>query len=286
MNKTGKIIISVVGFLVLAAGIVAGTYLVQKNQDIREKAAPSTNLSFFPSVVTKSAGQTFDLTINADTGENKLTGIDVEIAYDPNVIELVSVTPTSSIVSLSTVIKDGTPNNTTGLARFAVFTVMKTDAVSGNLDIINISGKVKAGAANGQYPITFTQTTTMAAVDEGLSVVVNTTPANVTVSSTGSSGATATATSTATRTPSPTPTTAGGVGGAQITLPTATATTKSATAAATATTKATVTSSSATAKPAAATTPPDLPVTGVSLPFVGGIVLGMGAIIASLFLAF
>lgn len=284
MSKTTKIIISILGFLVLAAGIVAGTYLVQKNQDIREKAAPSTSLSFFPTVVTKNPGQTFSLTINADTGSNQITGIDIEISYDPSAIQLTQMKGTTAIASLSSIIKNGEINNTTGKARFVAYTAVKTAAVTGNIDILDISGNILAGAANGQYPITFTATTTVSAVDEGQNVIINSTPATVTVTTgtTGggatatatATGASATATATATTKPTATATTAGGVGGANLNLPTASPTIKP---------TATSTSASATTSP---TTPPDLPVTGVSMPFIAGSVLGMGAIIMSIFLAF
>jgi len=148
MSKVKKIVIGTLGFLVLAAGIVAGTYLVSKNQDIREKAAPSTSLSFFPTVVTKNPGQTFNLTINADTGENKITGIDIEISYDPAAIQLTQMKGTASIAPLSSIIKNGEINNTTGKARFVSYTAVKTDAISGNLDILDISGNILSSASN------------------------------------------------------------------------------------------------------------------------------------------
>lgn len=290
MNKTTKIIISVIGFLVLAAGIFAGTYLVQRNQDIREKAAPSTSLSFFPTVVTKNPGQTFDLTINADTGLNKITGIDIEISYDSSAIQLTQMKGTAAIAPLSAVIKNGVVDNTAGKARFVAYTAVKTDAISGNLDILNITGNILSGASSGQFPITFTATTTVSAIDEGQNVIINSTPATVTVT-TGSISTNAT--TTATSSPTATATirsaiststsratataTAKGIGGANLNLATATPTP---------TQKPTTTVTPKPTSTQSATTPPDLPVTGVSLPFLGSAVLGIGAIVLSLFLAF
>jgi len=296
MQQKTKIVLSIIGIVVLAVGIVAGTYLVRESQDIREKAAPSTTLSFFPTVVTKNPGQTFSLTINADTGSNKITGIDIEISYDPSAIQLTQMKGTTSIAPLSSIIKNGVIDNTAGKARFVAYTAVKTDAISGSLDILDVSGNILSGVASGQFPITFTATTTVSAVDEGQNVVISSTPATITVS-TGSVSATATATATATSaaatatatstsratatatatsraTATATATSAGGVGGSN--LKTATPTTKP-------TTNPTAT---ATTAGASATTPPDLPVTGVSLPFLGSAVLGIGAIILSLFLAF
>lgn len=274
--KSKKFLVSALIFIVLAVGIVAGVYLVQSNQDIREKAAPATNLSFFPSSQTKSPGQTINLTINADTGENLITGIDIEVSFDPSVIQLTSMTPMSAISPLSTVIKNGVIDNTAGTARYAAFTIDRNGAVSGNLDVISLTGTIVNGAPDGTSTVDFTSLTTISAVDEGVNVIVNETPATITVSAAGigGSGATATPTSVATAvaTASPSPTPVGGVGGAGVTLPTATPTR-------------TPTPRPATAAPAT-TLPPDVPETGVSLPFMASLVLGLGAIIFSLALAF
>lgn len=289
MKKITKIIISILAFLVLAAGIIAGTYLVQKNQDIREKAAPSTSLSFYPAVATKSPSQTFNFVINADTGSNKITGIDIEVSYDPSAIQLTQMAATGSISPLSSIIKNGVIDNTAGKARFVAYTAVKTDAITGNLDILNINGSVTSNASVGQYPISFTATTTVSAVDEGQNVIINSQPAIVTVTTASGGGATATAmpTSSATATAKPTATaTTAGIGGAQIVLPTATSTVKAtATATPKATSTSTPTSSSAATATSSATLPP-VPVTGVSLPFVGGVVVGLGAIMMSIFLVF
>ena len=270
MTKTIKIIISSLGFLVLIAGIVAGVYLVQKNQDIREKAAPATNLTFSPSTTTKNPGQTINLTINADTGENKITGIDIEVSFNPAVIQLTQMIPTSAISNLSTVIKNGEINNTTGKARFAAFTVTKTQAVSGNISLITLTGTVVNNAVSGNYPITFTETTTISAADEGQNVIVNKSVASIIISSGGNATIQPTATATAASTKTPTAKPTSGTGGSNVTLPTKTPT-------------ATPTALNSTSQ---ATIPPDLPVTGISFPLIGSVSLGLITIIASLFLAF
>ncbi len=283
-KKTIGIILGIIGFVVLAGGIFAGVFLVSKNQDIREKAAPATTLSLFPATQNKAVGESFALTVNANSGENKITGIDIEVTFNPAVVQMNQMSATSAISKLSTVIKNGEINNTTGKARFVAFTASKDNAVSGSLDIITLSGTIISSAAQGASQLTFSQSSTVAATDEGVNVIINSIPATITVvSSNGNSNVvsptatataipTATATSTTasrTSTPTATPTLApGGIGGG--TSPTATATTKPTT--------------TATAKSVATSVP--VPVTGVSLPFVGGVTLGVGAILLSLFLAF
>lgn len=271
-SKVTKIILSILGFLVLGAGIIAGVYLVSKNQDIREKAAPATTLSLFPSSQEKSGGQTFNLTIKANSGENKITGIDIEVKFNPAVIQMTQMSATSAISNLSTVIKNGEINNITGKARFVAFTASKDNAISGSLDIITLSGTIVSGAPVGNAQITFSDSSTVAAADEGVNVIITTAPANISVSSfDGSNVVSPTPTSVATsasRTATPTQAATlapGGVGGGNVTQPTATAT--------------------ATTTPQA-TVPADVPVTGVSLPLIGSLSLGIVALVFSLFLAF
>lgn len=280
MSKKTKIIISILGFLVLIAGIAAGVYLVQKNQDIREKAAPATTLSLSPSTINKNPGQTINLTINANTNENKITGIDIEVSFDSSVIQLNQMSATSSISNLSTIIKNGEINNTTGKARFAAFTVTKSQAISGNISLISLTGTIVNNAISGNYPITFTENTTLAAADEGQNVLINKSSASVIVSSggggtqqptaTATATSTAKATATATSTPIQSGSTSGGTGGSNVTVPTTTPTPIQ----------------SGPKQAAVQTSTPDLPVTGVSLPFMAGVSLGVIGIVTSLFLAF
>lgn len=275
VNKTKKVILSVLAFLVLAGGIVAGVFLVQRNQDIREKAAPATSLSFIPSSVTKNPGQTVNLTVNADTGENKITGIDIEVSFDPDVIQLSEMSALPGISPLTAnIIKNGVIDNTAGTARYAAFTINRDAAIFGNLDMLSLVGTITNSAVSGSSEVSFTTLTTISAVDEGVNVIVNKSSATINVSSgTGGGGSTATPTSAGTAVPTATPTTAGGVGGAGVgatATPVRTATPRP--------------STTATSAPAV-TLPPDVPVTGVSLPLLGTVTLGIGALIFSLFLA-
>ena len=283
MNKTKKVIFSVLGFLVLIAGIFAGVFLVQKNQDIREKAAPATTLSFKPGEVTKNPGQTFEFIVNADTGENAVTAVDIELSFDPAVVQLTQMSGLPAISGFTT-IRNGVIDNTAGKARYAATVLDPTAAVQGNLDIVTFTGTVLSTAVTGSSLITFSQMTTVAALNEGVDVAINRSPATLNVSSGTGTGetatptamatATATATSAAgipTATPTVTPTATGGVGGAGV-IPTPTPI------------RTATPTSIATVRPAA-TLPPDVPVTGVSLPLIGSLALGFGALIFTLFLA-
>lgn len=269
MIKKKNSLFALIAFVVLTAGIIAGVLLLRSNQDIREKAAPSTSLSFIPSSTTKNPGQEINFTINADTGTNMVTGIDIEIIFDPNTIQLTQMSATSAIANLTGIIKNGVIDNINGKARFAAYTADKTQAISGDIDILSITGTVLSTSVNGDYPISFSATTTVAAVSEGTNVIISSVPAVVTVSS-GSISATATATATSVATATATSvaddTDDDDTGGADITLSTATPTSKPTS--------------------VTATLPDDIPVTGISFPLIGGVTLGFAALVFSLFLAF
>ncbi len=255
-----KFIFSIITIIILGGGILAGTYLVSQNQDIREKAAPATSLSLEPSTQGKNPGQTFNLIVNADTGENKITGVDVDLTFNPEVMQITQMVAMPAISNLSSIIKNGEIDNTAGRARFATYTANKDQAVSGNLNMISVTGTILTNAVGGSYQISFSDVTTLAAADEGVNVVINKSPATVVVSGGVVDD------------PTPTPTD-GGIGGGDIKLPTSTPTP---TTRATATTRPTV----------APTVPSDLPVTGVSFPLIGSLGLGVAALVFSLFLAF
>ena len=61
------IVIGAIIFTILLAGIVAGVYLVQQQQELREKAAPATTISFLPQTKTAEVGETVKLSVNIDT---------------------------------------------------------------------------------------------------------------------------------------------------------------------------------------------------------------------------
>lgn len=254
MNK--KVVLYIISTLVLIAGIVVGVILVQQNQDIREKAAPATSVFISPANQSKNPGNTFTFSVNMDTGVNQITGVDIRLNYDPNLVEVTSIQKGSGISALDSQITN-TFSNTTGKISYAIFTVNKTNAVTGSvISILTVNGNIKNTAGNASF--SFDPATTISGINEGQNVIINSTPGNIIISSArGTATPTATATATATS------------------RTTATAT---ATSTATSTTKATNTSVTVTPTPA------PIPVTGISIPTYFGIGLGFIAIFGSLLL--
>jgi len=252
-----KLTFSIFGLLLLVAGLISGTILVRKNQDIREKAAPASSLSIFPISQNKFPGQSINLSVKLNTGENQVTGIDIQLIFDPSAIQLSQISATSAIVSFRNVIKNEI-NNSGGTARFAAFTLDKLEAISGDLDILNISGSILNSATSGSYQISFDSITSVSAVDEGQNVLISMVPGTIDVSG----GIVPTNSPTFTPTPTNTFT--------STTIPTATPTISL---------NSTLTSE--------ATIPPNLPVSGISFPtivsFVFGSLLVLGSVLLLIF---
>ncbi len=197
---TKKTIISIVVFIVLALGIVAGTILISRNQDIREKAAPLTSLSFSPTSKNVSKGQSFSTFSHINSGTNKVTGIDIEIIYDPQIIQIIQIQPTGQLSNFSSVVKNEIDNNT-GKAKYIAFTVDKSLGITGNFNILNITAKVLNTAPVGTYQISYGSETKIAAVGESQNVLLNKSATTINVNLSA-----VTATPTIIATPKPTPT--------------------------------------------------------------------------------
>ena len=251
MNKK-RIIFSIFGVLVLVGGLTAGLILMQRNQDIREKAAPASSLSILPSSQIKNPGQSVNFSVKIDTGANNVTGVDIQIKFNPSAIQITQIQPTSALSSFTNVIKNQI-DNTAGKAYFAAFTLDSSRALNGNFDILNISGTIPNSAADGSYQIGFDPATLASATNEGVNVIIAMTPGSVNVAASGGSTPTPTPVSTPTPIGTATPTAA----------PTKTAT------------------PAATSQPEL---PDDLPVSGVSFPFILTVGLSTFMILGSLFL--
>lgn len=191
-----KSIIGFIGFVVLFAGIIAGTYLVQQNQDFREKAAPATVVYVSPANQTKDVGSTFYLAVNMDTASNQVTGIDIRLKFNPSLIEITSIQKGSGATVLTTEINN-TVDNVNGKISYAVFTVDKTKAISGSgIELLQVNGKIKQGAT-GTATVSFDAGTVISSVNEGQNVIINSTSGNIIVASVLGALPSATATSTA-----------------------------------------------------------------------------------------
>lgn len=223
-----KIIYGIAALLILTIGLVAGLFLIKKNQDIREKAAPASTLSIIPASQSKNPGNSFTLNVVANTGENRVTGLDLIINYDNTAVEVTSIAKGSGISAFTNVIKNQVDNNA-GKITYTAFTLESPSAVTGSgVELLVISGKVLNSASQGSYNFTFDQQTALSGSNEGQNVLTGTVKGVITVNAVAinnptanptvtpivtstptSSGSTQKSNSTATSTAKPTPTATG-----------------------------------------------------------------------------
>jgi hypothetical protein len=151
-----KIILSLLTAILAVGGIMAGVALVKQKQKLEKEAAASTNLSFSPSPLNAVRGQSFTVSSKMDTGTNSVTGIDIDIFYNPAVLHISQVQPTSAISNFTQTVPNKIfINNNLGEARYVAFTVDSTLGVTGNVNILTITGSVLSTAAPGSYQITY-----------------------------------------------------------------------------------------------------------------------------------
>lgn len=300
--KKSKVVLIVLGVLVLTGGLVAGILLVQQNENIARRAAPATTMYINPSTQSKTPGSTFTYSVKIDTGPNAVTGVDIRMDFDPDALQITSLSLGGGAANLSQTIAN-TYDNNTGKIQFAVFTLNSSQALTGTgVEVLKVNGLVKQTAPAGSYQISFDPATAASASQEGQNVITGKTNATLTVAS-GTAGPTATATAaptgnaTPTRTPTRTPTATG------VRTPTATGVrtpTSTANATATATPTRTPTRTpTATATTAGATNTPTatvynpaptqtaipLPETGTDWPTMAAIGFGLFIVLASIALA-
>jgi hypothetical protein len=262
-----KIVWIVLGSLVLIGGLVAGIFLVSRNQNIREKAAPATTLSIVPGSQNKSPNDSFSLAVEMNTGENQSMGFDLDINFNPQIFQVGSIGAGSAGSDFSVLTSN--IDNTGGKISYSAFTADTTKALNGsNLNILSISGTVKASAAAGTYNFAFDSSTTVMGYQESQNVLVGTTPGSIVIAGAADQPtATPTPTVAPTATPTVTPTSAPGATKTPTPMPTGTTASIS--------TPVTVSTDS-----------PSLPESGISVPTFFGVGIGITLLAVSVLLAF
>jgi len=87
-----KAITSVIIIILTLIGLSGGVYLVKRNQELRKRAEAATTIYFQPDTVETRVGETINLDIFVDTGENLLGVVLLDIDYDPQVLKPLSLT--------------------------------------------------------------------------------------------------------------------------------------------------------------------------------------------------
>lgn len=264
MQKS-KTIWILLGSIFLVGTLVAGIFLVFQNQNIAEKASPSTSLAISPGSQNKSPGDSFSVKVEMTTGDNQSIGFDLAINFDPQVFSVSSISPGTANSGFTEI--RNTIDNTAGKISYSVYTTDVSKAITGSgVTILNISGTVKSNAPAGSHNFSFDASTAISGLSENQNVLTGTTPGSIVVASLNSN-IQPTATPSSTGTPSPSLT-------AQ---PTPTVQPSP--------TKTPATAATQVPTQSAQSTPRPIPVTGVDWPTTLSIGVGVGVIIMSVIIA-
>lgn len=80
--------------LLMVVGVGAGVYMTQTPKQTQTQATLETSdISFKPAEIEVEAGSGFNIDIFGNAGENLITGVSLGIKYDPEILELLSISP-------------------------------------------------------------------------------------------------------------------------------------------------------------------------------------------------
>lgn len=195
MKRIGLILVVVL----LLIAIPATIYLAGKNQELRQRAAPATTLSFSPAVVSKNVGDIFSMDVSIDTGPNQVVAAELHVTFDPSKLEAQTITNGSLFPSIlaSGIVDRGTASITVG-AQSA------TKPVTGTGQAATIKFKA-LDKTDTPVQVRLAPNTFVGGLGEGsTNVLTGSTPASVTVGGTGAPSASPTPTVAIAITPSPT----------------------------------------------------------------------------------
>lgn len=182
--------------LFLAASLIVVTLAVKTRQELRQKAAPATALTFSSPALTVKPGDTFTMDVVVATGDNTISAADVSISFDKDKLQAKSIVAGDF---LTTVLVAGAVTDTK-----ATITVGSppTSPKKGNGKLATLTFQAKT---EGETRISFDEATQIAGIGEQGNVVIGKTPATVTIRQQGGSQSTPTPTPTIRQNSTPTP---------------------------------------------------------------------------------
>lgn len=180
MKKAHKLL-SLAGLLFFTAAVLSVGRFISKPTNIVQKASISTRLSIDPSTITANRNQDLIFNVKMDTSNNKITGIDIQLNFNPNAVQISSISRGNDVNDLNNTINNNF-DNTAGKINYAIFTLNKGVAVQGSdVDVLQIKAKTVANAAAGSYRIEFDASSAISATSESQNALIGTSPTTVTI---------------------------------------------------------------------------------------------------------
>lgn len=263
-----KIALTLLVLLLLVGGIGAGVFLIRRQTEFREKAAPSSTLTLVPSKTNPNVDETFTVSANINTGTNQILAVEMHMTFDETKVEALGASNSTFFPNPKNV--GPSIDNNNGTITYTVYIDPGTAARQGQGTVGVFTFKAKSA---GNTTIALSSDTNVGANDSsgdlGTNVLTGSSPAVLTIQASTQPTATPTAAptsgtgATSTPTKTPTPTTVGNVSAATNT-PTG------------------ISSSSFTNTPTPVTQLPD---SGISIPTVFGFGIGALIVFGAIFLA-
>jgi hypothetical protein len=251
--------------LLLVAGVGVGVYLLRRQTDFREKAAPSSTLTLSPNKSNPSVDESFTVSANINTGSNQVVAVEIHATFDETKVEAIGASNSTFFVNPKNI--GPSIDNNNGTLTYTVYTDPGTTPRQGQGTVAVLTFKAKSA---GNTTIALSSDTLVGSNsssgtgDLGANVLTGSTPAVLTIQGTTQA--------TSTPTPTPSPTTTGGSSATNTPTPT--------TSSSSGTGSTNTPTTRATATPAT-----ELPDSGVSAPTVFGIGLGVFVLIGSILFA-
>lgn len=189
MKPTAKNLF-LLGFIALMLVTIPLTlFFVKKQQDLQSKASPSSNLSLVTNKDTLNIADTTSVDVMLDPGQNIPSFVKIALNYDPEKIEIVSITPDAQnapTVLAAPVIASNSATVELGLSK--ILTGYDPTSTTNNplkVATIEVKGKAATGAEPTKITFDFpgeTQVYSISAEDgPNENVLVNATPLALTV---------------------------------------------------------------------------------------------------------
>lgn len=174
-----------VGITVLIGGVAAGILLINQPQIFKEKAAGAVNLSVSPPNQTKHPGDTFTFNIVMDTNGKSISGFDVRINFNPNIMQVLTLEKGAGAGVFTSPIYTDKIDNTAGVINYGYYTMISNAVKGSAVDLLKVTAKTKDTATTGTYDITFQPGTILASVEDSANALETTTPGKITVNKFG-----------------------------------------------------------------------------------------------------
>ena len=132
---------------ILIVAIPVTLYLVRQIQDLRSRAAVPTGavtLSLSPAESSKNTGEEFEVQLKMNARNQDITGVNIQLAYNTNILQLVTFDPAlSSFDTLRNTVDDPL-----GQFRFTAVRKSKDPISSGVLILGTLKFKARAGGVS------------------------------------------------------------------------------------------------------------------------------------------